>query len=211
MKAPEYHFNKIFYLLQVLIIIISLSCQNKKDCSDFMNETYLDEQIDPGEMQKLLAERDTLLRRFDVKPIKGQNQAIYHLLYYSSHGFGQSIKFEKKDSSYFLTSKCLVKTGWPSECENFHMEITKSAWDDFEKMIYEFNFWTENQLEANRNVLDGFVFILEGVRPEAEKCGKRTYQLIGRGSPQYDKIGELCKCIINYKEQIGFHYQIYKR
>jgi len=210
MKTSEYHFNKIFYLL--VLLIFGLSCQNEKNCSKFMNEKYLDEQFDSIEMQKALEQRDTLLKKFDVKPIKGQNQTIYHLLFYSSHGFGQSIKFEKKDSSYFLTSKCLFKDGWLSECENFHLEITKSEWDDLEKMIYEFNFWTENQLEANKNVLDGYVYFLEGVRPEAEKCGKKTYQFIGRASPRYDKIEKLCRCIVDYKEQLGFlHSQIHKR
>jgi hypothetical protein len=171
-----------------------------------MNEKYLNEQIVSVEMKQALAYRDTLLRRFNVNPIKGQKQTVYQLLYYSSHGFGHSIKFEKKDSSYFLTSKCFFKGDSTADCKSFYLEISKSEWDDFEKIIYEFNFWTENQLEGNKGVLDGFVYFLEGVRPEAEKCGKRTYQFIGRGSPRYDKIGELCRCIFEYKEQLGFRY-----
>ena len=74
-------------------------------------------------------------------------------------------------------------------------------------MIYDFNFWTTvPQFKTTEGVLDGYEYLLEGKRPEAENCGKRTYRFIGRGSPIRDKIGALCDYIMEYEDQLALSY-----
>ena len=73
-------------------------------------------------------------------------------------------------------------------------------------MIYEFNFWTEKQFKPREDVLDGYVYFLEGNRPEAKTCNKRTYQFIVRGSPQFDKIGALGDYIIQFEELLALNF-----
>jgi hypothetical protein len=50
-------------------------------------------------------------------------------------------------------------------------------------------------------------FECQGNRPEAEKCNKKTYKLVGRGSPRYDKIAALCESILEYEDQLKFRYE----
>jgi hypothetical protein len=74
-------------------------------------------------------------------------------------------------------------------------------------MIYEFDFWTEEDIRANRDALDGWVCVLEGNRPRAKECHKKVYKLITRGSIRYDKVGALCEYIFEYEETLRFKYE----
>ncbi len=198
--------KSIFCFLFFALIFLS-SCQVKEECSKFLAEEYLDEQVDTTMTKSAPEYRDTLLKWLGETPIKGLNCSAYHLLFYSSHGFGQSIKFVKKNSGCFLRVKCVTKEGWDSNCKEYQIKITNEEWNQFEEMIYDFNFWTTvPQFKTTEGVLDGYVYLLEGKRPEAENCGKRTYRFIGRGSPIRDKIGALCDYIMEYEDQLALSY-----
>jgi hypothetical protein len=192
----------IFYFL-ILISVSFCSCQANEACSKFMGEVYLNEPLDSSMQKNASIYRDTLLKRFEETSIKGLNHQAYHLQFYSSHGFGQSIKFEQKGSEYVLNVRCITKGDWYPDCDNYQITITKEEWDQFEEMIYSFNFWTAQTFKTNQGVLDGYVYFLEGTRPEAENCNKRTYHFVGRGSPRYDKMGALCDYIREYEDQLA--------
>jgi hypothetical protein len=202
--------NKSIYCYLILILICLISCQEKVqengECSKFIHEKYLEKQFDSVLVKEASEYREILLKRFDEISIKGINHEAYHLQFYSSHGFGKSVKFEKNISGCSLNIKCISKVEWSPDCENYQIRISEEEWNEFEKMIYEFNFWTEEEFRGNKNVLDGYVYFLEGNRPEAKKCNKRTYQLIGRGSPRFDKIGALCDYISEYEYQLALRY-----
>ena len=202
--------NKSFCFFVIFILICFCSCQEKKDCEKFIQEEYLEEQVDSFLEREANEYRDTLLKRFDETPIRENNRSAYHLLFYSSHGYGKSVKFEKNNSRYFLSRKCIRKEGGFPDCENYQVEVSEKEWNEFEEMIYEFDFWTEEKFRVNTGALDGFVYFLEGNRPEAERCGKRTYQFIGRSSPRFDKMGALCAYISEYEEHFDFkHGQVF--
>ena len=101
--------------------------------------------------------------------------------------------------------KCVNFADWPSDCSDDYLRISKEDWDVLEAMITEFDFWTEPQFEANE-ALDGYGIVLEGNRPNAISCGKKGYQMIVRGSPRYDKIGDLYFNIREFKDQLVFRY-----
>lgn len=92
------------------------------------------------------------------------------------------------------------------DCKEYKIRIDSAEWNELERMIDEFNFWTEENFKVNKDVLDGSAYILEGNRPQAKKCGKKTYKLVARGSPRFDKIGALCGYILDYEEQLKFKY-----
>lgn len=52
-----------------------------------------------------------------------------------------------------------------------------------------------------------FKYILEGNRPAAIECGKKSFKLVARGSPGYDKMGALCGYILDYEDQLAFNYR----
>lgn len=193
------------------VILSSLiSCQENYDknseCFKYSNEQYHDEVIDSTLEKEAHEYQEILLERFEETSIKDLEYEAYQLQYYSSHGFGFSIKFEKKSNGFYMSKKCLKKEGWFPDCENSRHSISQEDWEEFERMIYEFNYWTEEAFRTNEGVLDGDVYFLEGNRPSAKNCNKKTYKLIGRGSPIYDKIGALCDYIADFEESLTFRY-----
>lgn len=194
----------IFYSLLFLMLCLS-SCQNQEGCGKFMHEKYTYERVDQSLIKLAMDYRETLLERFGETSIKDLHYDVYHLMFYSSHGYGRSIKVEKNDGGYYFRISCLPKEDSFYKCESKYIKMQKDDWDEFEAMIYEFDFWTEEQIRSN-TVLDGYVLFLEGNRPEAEKCDKRTHRIVGRGSPRYDKIGSLCDEIFSFSNQITFSY-----
>lgn len=199
------NYKLIFYFL--IIALVSLcGCHEKEECSKFIHEKYLNKQLDSALVRQVSEYREIILKRFSDTSIKGLSHEAYHLQFYSSHGFGKSVKFEKKEGRCSLSIKCITKGEWLTDCKNYQIGISEEEWNEFEKMIYEFNFWTEEEFRANKDVLDGFTYLLEGNRPQAETCNKRTYQLIVRGSPLYDKIGALCNYISEYEDHLAYRY-----
>ncbi len=188
-------------------MICLFSCQDEKEaCSKFDHEVYRNDPVDTVLWKEALGFRDTVMEWFNVRPVKERTSTYYHLLYYSSFGFGKSIKIENKNSEYFLSVNHFPEKGNYSNGKNYEIKISKEEWNKFEMMIYEFNFWTESQFKANRDVLDGYCYFLEGHRPEALKCNKKVHQIVFRGSPGYDKIGALCDYICDYEDQLALTY-----
>lgn len=203
--------NQLAYCYLLLILIATISCQSNvpptEECSKFMHEECLNEKLDSALINSAIEYRTDLINRFGETSIKGLAYNAYHFQSFSAHGFGQSIKFEKNESGCFLSKKCITKLDWLPDCENYQMKISEEEWIQLEAMIYDFNFWTVQQFKERRGVLDGFVYFLEGNRPEAKKCNKKAYRLIGRSSPNYDKMGALCQYIGEYEQQLLFKYE----
>ena len=202
---------RLEYYSLIFILIFLLSCQENVqeniDCSKFADEIYEKEVSDTSLVRKVFDYQKFLLEKFGETSVKGLNYEAYHLQLHSSHGHGKSVKFEKKNNGCSITVKCKTKGEWLQDCKEYAIGIEREEWDELEKMIYEFNFWTEEDFKTNENVLDGFTYLLEGNRPEAKKCNKKTYKLIARGSPMYDKIGALCEYIFEYEDQLKFRYE----
>ena len=197
--------KSIFWSLAFALICL-FGCKPKQECLKFDREAYADQQVDSVVAKQASVSRDTLLKRFEETPIKGLNYKAYHLLFHSSFGHGESIKFEINTYGCFLTVKCLGKGDPSSECLNYKTKIREAEWDQLEAMMYEFDFWTAEPFRVNKDVLDGYTLFLEGNRPEAAGCDKKTYQFVGRGSPRFDKMEALCNYIMEYKEQLVFSY-----
>lgn len=203
--------KRMNYFGLILISILIISCQSKfqekESCSTYANENYPKLTPDTSLIKEAFEYQEILLERFGESSVKGLNHEAYHLQFYSSHGYGKSVKFEKKVRGCTISVKCKSKKEWYEDCKEYQIEIDEDEWDELEKMIYEFNFWTAEDFRANQGVLDGYALFLAGNRPQAEKCNKKTYKLVGRGSPRYDKMEALCDNILEYEEQIKFRYE----
>lgn len=186
------------------ILFILFRCQTNvqydNNCTGIENEVYKELASDSLE-KDALAYQKTLLDRFGETSIKGLNYEAYQLQFYSTHGFGKSVKFEKKNDGCSISVKCIINKMQP-DCKEYKIDIEQEDWDKLEEMIYEFNFWTEESFRVNNEMLDGYVCLLEGNRPDAEKCNKKTYKLVVRGSPEYDKIGALCDYILDFEDRL---------
>ena len=116
---------KLFF--SILILTFSLiSCQNNTDCSQFSNVTYPNYQNHTLLSKEFSSYRDTLLKRLDVTSINDLNHTSYQLLFYSSHRYGKSIRFEKTKSGYFLTVKCIGSELNNVNCNDYKINIEQS-------------------------------------------------------------------------------------
>lgn len=203
--------KRLTYFGLILYSIFLISCQSKshekEGCSKYLSEEYFEETTDTSMIKEAFEYQEILLERFGESSVKELNHEAYHLQFYSSHGYGQSVKFERKVGGCSISVKCKSKKEWFEECKEYQIGIDEDEWNELEKMIYEFNFWTAEDFRTNKNVLDGYAFFLEGNRPEAENCNKKSYKLVGRGSPRYDKMEALCENIFAYEDQLKFRYE----
>lgn len=197
---------KLKSLCLILISMFLLRCQGNKDCSKFANEIYK-EISDTSLRKEAFDYQKNLLENFCETSVKGLNYEAYHLQFYSAHGYGKSVKFEHKKGVYSIAVKCLTKEDSLPDCKAYQIRIDREEWNKLEQMIYEFDFWTAEDFRSNKGVLDGYAYLLEGNRPEAKKCDKKTYKLVARGSPEYDKMGALCDYILQYECQLKFRYK----
>jgi hypothetical protein len=209
MKNEENKWLNYFGLILMSILIISCQSksQEKEGCSKYVNENYLEQTTDTSLKKEAFEYQEILLERFGESSVKGLNYEAYHLQFYSSHGYGKSVKFERKVGGCSISVKCISKKEWFEECKEYQIGIDEDEWNELVKIIYEFNFWTAEDFRGNKDVLDGYAFFLAGNRPEAEKCNKKSYKLVGRGSPRYDKMEALCENILEYEDQIKFKYE----
>lgn len=202
--------NKPLFYFILLLLLGLTNCQEKaqklEECSKFEHEVYLEESTDSVLVREALEYHNILLQRFANTSIKALAHESYHVQFYSSHGFGRSLKFEQRMDGYYLSKKCVSRNDSAPKCEEYQIEINKEDWDKLEWIIYEFNFWTTENFRTNRDVLDGYVYYLAGNRPAAKKCNKKTYKLVGRGSPDYDKMEALCYYLERYEEQLANKY-----
>lgn len=199
------------YCYLIFIGIFLFCCQGnvqeKQNCSKFANEIYKEGVSDTSLAREAFYYQKILLERFGETSVKGLHYEAYSMQFYSTLGYGKSVKFEKRNGGCSITIKCNPKGEWLSDCKEYQIGIDIEEWNKLESMIYEFDFWTEEDFKANKDVLDGCVFLLEGNRPEAVNCDKKTYKLVARGSPRYDKIGALCNYIFEYEEHLKFTYE----
>ncbi len=194
-------------LLVGFVLLCLLSCRESAECVLYAKEIYPQYQEDSVMLLKAQQYRDLLLERFNETPVQGSKHNSYHFLYYCAHGYGKSIKVEVKEGAYFLTVKCVAKEGWPFDCNNYQVQISETEWNDFENTISRSDFWSAKRLGVrNENVLDGSVYIIEGNRPDAAKCDKRTYQFVGRQLLGLDTLDILYHSIEQYETALAAKY-----
>jgi len=190
--------------MTLLVLFIS-TCSNESrknnGCSKFSNEVYLTEDLEKYDFD-LTEMLEYYLKKFDGVSIKEDKIESYQLMHYSTHNYGRLIKIERNTKGAKMTVKCIENLEAGYYCTEAEILIDISDWHTLQSMIYEFNYWTENQIEINTGYLDGYAYFLEGKRPQAKECGKKHYNFAVRINPEYDKIAALCKEIISFEEMI---------
>ncbi len=198
------------YACLIFISIFLFACQGNvqenKDCSKCADEIYK-EVSDTSLAKGVLEYQKFLLEKFGESSVKGLDYEAYHLQIHDTNGFSKSVKLAHKNGIYSIAVKCISLNEILPNCKDYEIVIDWEEWKEFERMIYEFNFWTEEEFKTEKNVLDGCGYLLEGNRPQAKMCNKKTYKLVARGSPRYDKIAAMCEYIFLYESELEFRYE----
>jgi len=191
------------YILLTSILILFISCN---DCEKFKNEVYT-EEFNPA-LDTIIVEMNSILQRLDEPKMDELNVIeSYRLLFMSAFQERKLVRIDKKENEYYLVYKDFSgdqDSGNIVLKEHIQKNITKDNWKYINKLIYNSNYWAAKKFdEPPPDVLDGYAFTLEGRRPQAAKCNKRTEQIVFRSTPdEEDKMGDLCFQILHYVDKI---------
>jgi hypothetical protein len=197
-------FKSVFFTLAILFLCGCREDKQSNQCKTEENNVAIQDTTLAIDALKY---RSELINKFNDTIQNHVDSDFYYLIQYSSFDYGTSVKFERKGGKYFLLVKTLNPKDSATRLTQYLTEIDSVEWDRLEYMVDEFDFWKAKKFKNNK-ALDGYVCFLEGNR--LTKSGK-LHQVIGRGSPRYDKMGALCNYIIDYEESLVFQYkQVHK-
>jgi len=77
------------------LLICEMAGRGSQDCLEYYPKEYTLESVDASLHKGVMSRHQWLLEMFDVEPLDRDGYEGYHLQYYSSHGFGRSIKVMK--------------------------------------------------------------------------------------------------------------------
>lgn len=201
-----YKYDMKLLLAIMLLVFIFPECNetndNSKNTKISLNTTLQDTILNEKEIKIVLKQRDEILKDFNEKLSPQKDSNYYHLIYYNAFNEGKTVKFEKKNGSFYMTVKNLIPDS-TVKMSVYSTKISEYEWIQVVYMVENFDFWTEEQFMFNK-VLDGHTFYLEVNK--ISKNGNMN-RIVGRGSPRYDKIGALCKYILDHQESLIFQYK----
>lgn len=178
-------------LKTLLCLIIFVSCN---PCEKYKNEVYHKEayeyQFDSTGMKGV----KLMVKRYNEPTMDTLDYESYRLVYGvvfsdTSH----LIRIENNHSNYRYIHKKLLRNKYepPTVFETIEKKLLPEEWEKFIDILYQNHYWTMPK-EIDRLGLDGGVWTIEGRRPDAEICGKRSYHLVSRWSPEEGEFQNLC-------------------
>ena len=192
---------RVFILL--VGVLFSLNCFQRGECQTYAQEIYSeDTSFDryQKETSKIYAE---ILQDMGESSVEDAPKEAYLFTFITAFHSGQSIRIEEDTVGYRIRVTCF-NTFSPNrplpDCEAYEASLPEKYWRQYLELIEEFNLWTEPRLRFDSLVTDGYTYLLEGRRPKAAPCGKRSYTLTARGSVYFDKIDALGERIFELEE-----------
>jgi len=177
-----------------------VSCNYSKNCEKFINENY--DEHNSNLPDSICLQIESYLTNLKEPSIQNSKFESYRLLTsYSLSNRYNSFLFQKNDSISELIFK---EYEYDSETKKYEIIednkkiLSESDWEHLQYLIYKFKFWTKKELKIREGVTDGYSYILEGYRPQAEICSKKTSKVLLRvNSPDIDNIIWLCDDLIS--------------
>ena len=171
-------------LIIVFFLIAFADCGDT--CEKYKNEIYTGKTLEQTFDSTRLNGFKQYLIMLHEHEINTLNYESYRLIAHVSHVPSYIIQIENKNSIYHVTHKKLIHDSDSTfvVVKQIEKQLSADEWAKFIAFIYQKNYWT---LPINTNkydVLDGGQYTIEGRRPNAEICGKRSYHLITSDHPQ---------------------------
>lgn len=178
-------------VLILCYLIAFLACS---PCEKYKNEIYKEDTFHRY-FDTLGSKRmNKYLKMYKEPEMSTLNYEAYRLTY--GHVFADTshiIRIENQNSNYHFIHKKLIEDSDSTRAviETIQKKLLVSEWDKLKEVIYQNSYWTLPK-EIDRYGLDGGVWTIEGRRPDAEICGKRSYHLVSRWSPDKGEFQNLC-------------------
>lgn len=195
--------TRIITILFTFACIVGCNSSNQKSiCNLIEDEQY--QKVDTLILDSVTKYSKNLMFQIGEPDLRFVNFESFQLIIRSPHPFPNGtfavIRMTKNDYTCIIKTLNLTDTFYRENktpngiIEHYEIRVVDSSssnismekWSEFQRLISASKFWTLSLKKNNRGMLDGTEFILEGSRPEARICGKRTYQIYGDLSPNRD-------------------------
>ena len=188
-------------LLTALSILFCIRCN---PCEPFDKEIYPVETHARYFDSMGVARLNKCLKRYSEPPLDQLDHESYRLYY--EHVFSdttQMMRIGNRHSAYYFIHKKLVPDSDSTMrvSETIELPLLPQEWEVCKTIIYRNGYWTLPR-EIDRYGLDGGTYILEGRRPEADICGKRSYHLVSRWSPKEGAYRQICDQFLTVMKSI---------
>lgn len=189
-------------IIHIAFAFMLYACQT--NCEKYDGEIYVEPsfeaQISPESKANFLKN----LERWEEPKLEELGYESYRLFVVRAfpEDTNHIIRIEKNATEIKLTHKRSISP-FDSTMTIINEEaiiLSTEQWEKFEKMIYSANFWTL-PIEVDRRGFDGSLWDLEGFRPAAAKCGKRTHHGVSRWSPEKGAYRDLCEELFKLSEK----------
>ncbi len=183
------------FLVTVFISSFIVSCNN--NCKQFENESYSE-----NEMKILDLAKDnlrTLYYQLNEPDLELNTHESYRLLKGAALSEEkQVIRLDHSNENYTLTYKTFtVAANSQTDIDITIVKentfaLTTEEWKAFITQVYKSDYWTMPEKIAEPGY-QGETYFVEGARPQAKECNKRTLHMTTRWNPQPGKFKVLCK------------------
>ena len=177
------------------LFLIGSCKESTKPCSlskEVANDIHrLDSLISIPELRQ--REKDWLENNYKESSLLDAKTETYRFIWSSSFDTTKVNKIEKKYGQYSVTIKTFT-SHQDTIGTTRKFDITEREWNNIINGLVRKGFWTYPTSD-NRNGLDGSTWILEGYKPEKDKCTGMNYQRIKRWSPIDTTFMEMCELI----------------
>ncbi len=107
------------------------------------------------------------------------------------------IRLDHTDDGAILSYKIFSAQATPeggmevNVIEQHSYALSSKDWDTFQNLVYKKAFWTMPEM-IGKTGYKGVTYFIEGTRPQAKVCAKRTQQMVTRWNPTSGKFYALC-------------------
>ncbi len=189
-------------ILGIVILLWAIVLPSCDPCRQYENEIYTK---DDSEKKISLEFFNKEMKSYEEPELSNLNCEAFRFTYtvlirnYTSG----IIRIEKKKNVVLIIVKKLVSKGdYQKEvAETIEKRISVQNWNDLLNSIYRTRYWTlHKKLESDEGYLDGTWWTIEGRRPQAEVCGKRSYHIIARLGHEDGDVADLLEKIVQIAE-----------
>lgn len=179
--------NTTPFLYALIFSTFLLSCGGN-NCSKFESETYPENDLKIEFEAK--GALNTLYGYLGELDYNKSTYESYRLLSGAADALTKSvIRLDHSDNGYTISYKVFTASATPDQdmaveiVEENVYELSKKDWDVFNSLIYTKSFWTMPE-KTGRTGYKGVSYFIEGTRPQAKACNKRTQHMVTRWNPK---------------------------
>ena len=182
------------FLFSIVLSSFLFSCDNP--CAQFKAESYNEDEL---KIEYEAKEGLQTLYNYLGEPDYSKSEVeSYRLLSGAADELTKSIiRLDKTKSGYTISYKIFSAMATADRDMNVNIveedrfDLSEEDWNTFIKLIYDKKFWTMPEM-TGKTGYKGITYFIEGARPQAKTCDKRTEHMVTRWNPKPGHFYTIC-------------------